>query len=206
MITKEKINRTGQPVNADNKELHYYDLDGTLSSLNSTFDFIYGYLKYSKKYTRLYLGKLIMLVLIYTRTYHPIKSRRLLIMIFFRYLKKEALEEYFEEIYRPIFFNSLTSLGHLLMKDPARADVMLTGCTEIPAKKIAALFGFKKLISTEFFYKNGKIESIKQDTYGNLKIKYISKESERMIYYTDDLRSEKSLISIMDEILEVNKI
>lgn len=33
-----------------NGEIHYYDLDGTLSSLNSTFDFIKAYLKDRKNF------------------------------------------------------------------------------------------------------------------------------------------------------------
>jgi hypothetical protein len=198
--TKEEIGPVPKLVSP---ALHYYDLDGTLSSLNSTFDFIYGYLKNKRKYVRLFLGKSIALFLILTKTYHPVKSRSLLINIYFWNLKTDTLEEYFENVYKPIFLKSLTSLGRSLLNETDKADVMLTGCTEIPAKKIASLFGFKEVISTEFYYNNGKIKGIKTDTYGNFKVKHLLKRKERMIYYTDDLRSEKSLISIMDEIVEV---
>ncbi|WP_373056951.1 HAD family hydrolase [Zunongwangia sp. H14] len=182
---------------------HYYDLDGTLSSLNSTFDFVHGFLRYKKKYGRLFLGRAIAIFLIYTKNYHPIKSRRLLIKIYFKGQKKADLENYFNKVYHPIFMESLTSLGQFLIKDKSSADVLLTGCTEVPAQQIAALFGFKKVICTEFLFKKGSISGIKTDTYGNFKVQFIKEEKEKMIYYTDDLASEGELIPYMDKIVEV---
>lgn len=185
------------------KAEHYYDLDGTLSSLNSTFDFIEGYLRYEKKIIKLYFAKIVMVTLMRLGAYDPYRFRKLVILLLFKGLKKESLEAYFEEIYKPIFMNSLTPLGTSLMENKETADVMLTGCTEIPAIKIGGLFGFKKVIATEFFYKRGKVSGIKTDTYGNYKINYIQKSNQEKIYYTDDLQSEQSLIKIMHEIKEV---
>lgn len=188
-----------QPVNSR----YYYDLDGTISTLNSTFDFINGYLRYKKKFLRLYLGKVIAVFLIRTGNYHPYNSRRLLIDIYFKGLHIDDLEKYFIKIYKPFFLESLTPLGVKLLQNKETADVMLTGCTEIPAKLIGDIFGFKEVISTEFLFEKGKITGIKNDTYGCLKEEFITKSDLRMIYYTDDLKSEESLIKLMDEIIEV---
>ncbi|MDT0690858.1 HAD family hydrolase [Salegentibacter sp. F188] len=185
------------------KTIHYYDLDGTLSTLNSTFDFIEGYLRHSNKFFRLYLTKIIMVTLMRTGNYDPYRSRNLVIILLFKGLQKSKLEKYFEEHYKKKFLNSLTPLGKELLERPETADVLLTGCTEIPAKQIALLFGFKTLISTEFYYKKEKIDGIKTDTYGSNKSRFLEKGGDRTVYYTDDLDSEKSLIPLMDEIVEV---
>ncbi|MDT0642514.1 HAD family hydrolase [Zunongwangia sp. F363] len=190
-------------VVSENAEKHYYDLDGTLSTLNSTFDFAHGFLRYKKKYERLFLGRAIAIFLIYTKKYHPSKSRRLLINIYFKGQKKADLENYFEKVYCPKFMDSLTPLGHTLIGNSNSADVLLTGCTEVPARQIAALFGFRKIICTEFVFKKEKVRGIKTDTYGNFKAQFIIKEKEKMIYYTDDLASEEDLIPYMDKIVEV---
>ena len=186
-----------------NEEIHYYDLDGTLSSLNSTFDFIKAYLKDRKKLFRLFLVKVIMSFLVRARLYHPYKSRYFVINLLFKGLKKEDLEQYYHETYKEMFLSSLTSLGEKVIKRDNSNDILITGCTQIPAELIGKLFGFKEVISTEFNYKNGRIQNIKHDTYGSLKINFVQKKSQKMIYYTDDLQSEKSLINIMDRIIEV---
>ncbi|MDT0646272.1 HAD family hydrolase [Zunongwangia sp. F260] len=182
---------------------NYYDLDGTLSSLNSTFDFIEAYLKYKKKPHRIFLAKAVNKVLRVTGYYDPYKHRSVRINILFRGLKKSHLEDYYEKIYKKRFLNSLTPLGKELLHKALATDVLITGCTEIPAKKIGELFNFKSVISTEFNYAKGKVVGIKTDTFGNLKRKYVSRCGEKMIYYTDDLPSEKHLVDIMDEIVEV---
>ncbi|MBT3464914.1 hypothetical protein HN451_08015, partial [archaeon] len=66
------------------------------------------------------------------------------------------------------------------------------------------IFKFKKVISTTFNYKNGKILSIKDDTYGNLKLNFVKKEKDiKYRYYNDDSFSEDKLKNVMDEIIIV---
>lgn len=187
----------------ENGEIHYYDLDGTLSSLNSTFDFIKAYLKDRNKLFRLLLVRVVMSFLVRVKLYHPYKSRHFVINLFFKGLKKKDLEKYYHETYKAIFLNSLTPLGEKVIKKDNSNDILITGCTQIPAELIGKLFGFKEVISTEFNYKNGRIQNIKTDTYGSLKINFVEKKPQEMIYYTDDLQSEKSLIGMMDQIIEV---
>jgi len=184
-------------------EIHYYDLDGTLSTMNSTFDFITGYLKNRRKLIRLGIVKSFLVSLLYLNKYHPYKSRFMIIEFFFKGLIRTDLEDYFQKEYKPKFLESLTPLGKEIMAKNNEHNVLLTGCTEIPALLIGDLFNFKKIISTSFNYKNDKITGIKNDTYGNLKIDYIQVSHKRKVYYTDDLHSERALVDVMDEIIEV---
>ncbi|MDT0686049.1 HAD family hydrolase [Autumnicola psychrophila] len=191
------------PENNSTREIHYYDLDGTLSTMNSTFDFITMYLKKRKKFFRLYITKTIMVNLMLTKNYHPYKSRYLMISMLFRGLKRTDLEAFFEEHYKDIFLQSLTPLGKKIIFINNENNILITGCTEIPALLIGEIFGFKQIISTTFNYNGDRIKGIKQDTYGNLKINFVNESTSRKVYYTDDLKSEQDLIKFMDEIIEV---
>ena len=80
---------------------------------------------------------------------------------------------------------------------------MLTGCTEVPANEIGKLFGFDKVISTEF-NSGKKLKKIISDTYGNLKIGHIQKKKDqRYIYYTDNTKTENKFIKFVDKVIEV---
>ena len=85
-------------------------------------------------------------------------------------------------------------------------NILLTGCTEIPAEEIGKLFYNMKVICTEFNYDNNKISGIKKDTFGNLKLKYIHKKSsDHFTYFTDDPKTESELMKIMDKNIVVDK-
>lgn len=204
---KEKVIpgfQKNEEIQSSWKTTYYYDLDGTLSNLNNTFAFIEGYLRSNKKFVRFFIASNLLRALVITHTYNPYKHRKFIILVYFRGLKKKDLENYYNKHYKHAFLRSLTLLGKELYENPTSADVMLTGCTEIPAKLIASIFPFKEVISTEFLYKNGKIRGINSDTHGSNKRMFVSKrEKEKAIYYTDDLNSEKSLINFMDIIIEV---
>ncbi|MBT3407423.1 hypothetical protein HOD20_01695 [archaeon] len=184
-------------------ERNYYDLDYTLSNTNSTFDFIFGYLKLNKKvryYYNQFLKKVLSLFF-----FIPFRIRRkILINSQFKGLKKIDLLDYYNSTYKNLFLNNLTKLGNKILKKNNSKSILLTGCTEIPATEISKIFKFKKVISTTFNYKNGKILSIKDDTYGNLKLNFVKKEKDiKYRYYNDDSFSEDKLKNVMDEIIIV---
>jgi len=184
------------------KTRHYYDLDGTLSRLNNTFDFVFGFYLSQNKHIQYFIGKAI-LILIYLNIFLPkVKRRVQAINFLFIGLDRRELEEYFESKYKHIFLATLTPLGKKVIKKDNSKDLMLTGCIEIPARQIAKLYGLE-IICTEFKYQYNKIIGIKKDTYGDLKAKFFKKGNETSIYYTDDVKSEQELIKKMDKVIEI---
>ncbi|MBN2566884.1 haloacid dehalogenase-like hydrolase [Candidatus Woesearchaeota archaeon] len=182
----------------------FYDLDGTLSHLNSTFDFIFGYLQSRRMWLRYWLGRLAHKLAYSLGFGTNARGRSLLITLLFRGLVRDDLVCYYQESYRGLFLARLTALGTRLMKTKARGAVLLTGCTEIPAKEIGKLFGFTTVISTEFSYSKGRIAGITKDTYGDFKMRYITKEKGvRHIYYNDDFITEPKTKEMMDATVEV---
>jgi hypothetical protein len=129
--------------------------------------------------------------------------RRILLILQFWGLKKADLQEFFWEGYKTEFMQTLTELGKTLLENDNTNAMLLTGCTEIPAKAIADIFGFGEVICTEFASRGGRITGIRRDTYGNLKKQYITKGTERLIYYTDDPLTENELEEVVDEIVIV---
>lgn len=58
------------------------------------------------------------------------------------------------------FHETLSGLGEFLLKGNNADAMLLTGCTEIPAKAIADIFGFGEVICTEFASHGGRITGI----------------------------------------------
>lgn len=183
--------------------IYYYDLDGTLSKLNNTFDFIFRYLHRKNIFT--YYIRRLATGIINRLIFLPyVERRKLIIILLFYGIKKQDLEDFYEKEYKKSFMNSLTKLGHDLYNNKKSSGILLTGCTEIPAKAIAKVFGINNVISTEFKCKNGRIIGIKNDTFGNLKLNYVKKNNgDKLTYYSDSLRTENELIKIMDNFILV---
>ena len=187
----------------------FYDLDGTLSTLNSTFDFIEKYHQGKNNRLRLFFCKNVSRILNRTFMSGEMK-RKILIMVYFAGVRVLNLEAFFDEVYRYDFEQSLTLLGQEVLKSQDDSKVLLTGCTSVPAKQIAELFGFKEVISTTLMLKWGRILGISEDTYANKKMKFVkncmekySLKKEDVIYYTDDQDGEKELATLFGEIYYV---
>lgn len=186
------------------KRTEIYDLDGTLSSLNNTFDFMYSYFKYSKRERRYIAAKLIHLIFEKIPFPRYELRRRLMITVLFYNLEKSKLEYFFENTYKIHFLKNLTKLGTEVYKKGVAKDILLTGCIEVPAKQIGNLLGFQTIISTTFNESEGKIKGIMKDTYGNQKKKFIlKKQDDHFTYYTDEPDQEQKLLEIMDKVVIV---
>jgi len=193
------------------KVLEFYDLDGTLSKLNNTFDFLKEYFKekYKVRYFLLYvLDRLLPFIPIDEKF-----KRRFLINILIYGLNSKDMEVFYEKKYKKLFMDSLTPLGkELLNRDKKENIYLLTGCIEIPAKNIANTLGFPKdnIICTTLKIKNNKIKGILNDTFGNYKIIYLQRILKRfnekvyLIYYTDDIKNENKLIELFDVVYLIN--
>jgi hypothetical protein len=188
-----------------NKRIEVYDLDGTLSHLNNTFDFIFSYHYETKHFAVYFLYKLINKIVVYFPFVDYQYKRAFIINFLFFGVSVSKLEAFFDNQYKYYLLSRLTPLGKNLLQKDNSNNVMLTGCTEIPAQQISNIFGFGSLISTTFHISNGRIYGIVGDTYGNLKKHYIEKkEGLHMTYYSDDMVSESDLYEIMDEVVVVD--
>jgi len=189
------------------REVYLYDLDGTISTLNSTFDFVFPYFLFRKKYVRYYSAKFLKKVVeIIPGVPYRLKRKAIILMLFYQ-VDVSSLKSFFEVEYKDAFLQSLTGLGTQVAKQNNEHNILLTGCTEIPAKCIGHLLNFENIISTEFRTVNGRIKGISQDTYGNYKLQFLNKGPEDyFVYFTDDLKTERKLIPVMDEIIEVEPI
>lgn len=182
-----------------------YDLDGTLSKANSTFDFIKLYHQENNKLVRLFFAEVVRKVLNRT-SMTPERKRRVMIRVYFSGLKKSNLEHFFYESYLNYFKKTLTSLGKYVLQQDNHQSVMLTGCTVLPAELLGSYFGFGKTISTTFSYKGEYIKKIDIDSFGNKKIplieQYLVQNSlsfKDVTYYTDDPDSEDQLIKLFND-------
>jgi hypothetical protein len=189
--------------------MEIYDLDGTLSTANSTFDFIKLFHEENRNTLRLFCADTVRRILNRTKM-NPERKRLILIKIYFFGLQKERLDIFFYNSYLEYFKNTLTKLGSEVLLQDNLNSVMLTGCTEIPAKQLGAYFGFKDTICTTFDFKNMKIRGIKQNSFANKKIRLIEEylkqnnlSPNEVIYYTDDPRSESELIKLFGQVVIV---
>lgn len=180
-----------------------YDLDGTLSRLNNTFDFI------EKYHEQTFLGRArIKIARFLRRVFNrlgvsPLLKRRLVINTYFTGLSKKRLDSFYFDFYQEIFLEQLTSLGKKVLEEDNSRNILLTGCTSVPAENISNLFNFSHCISTELSNAADFVGIVSVDTYGDEKIYYIKSllshlgiESSEVEYYTDDVDSEAELIKI----------
>ena len=117
-------------------------------------------------------------------------------------LNKNNLILFFNNTYKRLFLNTLTELGEKVKSNSKESDILLTGCTEIPAILIAKIFCIKNIICTEFLYNENKIIGIKKDTFGNLKVNYFKKDTNlKYRYFTDDIKTEKDICNVMDNVI-----
>lgn len=176
------------------ESITYYDLDGTLSNLNNSYDFAYGYYKYNRKYLRFLLVRTLHFLVKRLYVISLSQRRKIILTAMFYRLNKIDLLEYYRKEYCNLFEKELSPLGRKVKNDDNRAQVMLTGCVEVPAYIIGEYFGFGKVICTTFKSKGSVIKGIDTDTFGNLKAQYIENDqTKNIIYFTDDEKNEGEL-------------
>ncbi len=184
----------------------FFDLDGTISleEFNNTFDFIELYYCYHKCRKKLLL-KYVYTILMILMPYSFIKKRRILINLLFNNIVADDLTKFTKKCYLPIFHTKLNYNVVEKIKEYKKKGyhlVLLTACTEIPAKIISKDLGFDDCISTTFIIKDKKICGVDEDNFGDLKISALEKNLKNReflkecIYYTDDTKNEKKLISL----------
>lgn len=186
--------------------MYIYDLDGTLNSLNSTFDFIKGYHKSRGFKFRISLAEFLRRVM-NRLPLETEKKRKVLINLLFFGIPVDSLEKFYRDIYKEEFISALTELGKAVKGQDNSGNIMLTGCTSIPALAIADLFGFDMVVCTELSVYKGRVTGISLDTYGNKKVMPIKKlltekgiNATDVTYYTDDIKSEDKLTSVFGTI------
>ena len=188
------------------KIINYYDLDGTLSKLNNSFHFAYGYYHYKNIFVRRIVVRVIhsFIELLFFMPYA--NKRRIILTAMFFNIKKESLTSYYNHFYSDFFIKHLTELGEKVIKKDNSEDVLLTGCTEIPANAINDYFGFKKVVFTTFKVKNDRIKGIDIDTFGNYKANYVERKGKNKLrYYTDDEKTEQEIKKKVDEFILVKR-
>jgi hypothetical protein len=171
--------------------IKYYDLDGTLSKLNNSYDFAYGYYKHHKKYLRYIIVRLLHFIVKRIFILSLPVRRKIILTAMFHRLRKDKLLDYYKKEYHLFFEKELSSLGREVKNDDNSKHIMLTGCTEVPAYIIGEYFGFGKVICTTFKSEGDLIKGISIDTFGNYKAQYIQdNKTKYIIYYTDDELTE----------------
>jgi len=186
-----------------------YDLDGTLSTANSTFDFIKLFHQENSNSLRLLCAEGVRRIMNRTKM-DAEQKRTIMIRMYFFGLKKNTLEVFFDTTYLEYFKTTLTELGKEVLQQENHQSVMLTGCTSVPAEQLGQYFGFSETLSTTFHYKNNRVNKIEKDSYGNRKIplikEYIAQNHLTLtdvIYYTDDPESEDELIKLFGKTIIV---
>jgi phosphoserine phosphatase len=190
-----------------NQEMAFFDLDGTIinSCINNTFDFIKMYFEYNNKYLRLNLEKIYRILIMFLPLNEHFKWK-ILIYLMFCNLNYKDLINFADDIYiNKIFkkFNDEVINKIRLYKEKNYKLILLTSCTEIPAKTIASYFNFDECICTLFKKRNGKIIGVEEDTFRDLKISAIKKRGydklepfQNAVYFTDTPKKEENLIKI----------
>ena len=201
----------------------FVDLDGTITSpkINNTFDFIQSFYKYYNFIDLHYyikmitLGILSLIAVVIPIRILKIKIRRLQIITMFKGIDLNQLKGFAETYWINIVRNNLNKKVMEIIDYYRKRKfkiVMLTACTEIPAKLIAKKLKFNDVISTDFIIDNdNKVVGIKNDTFGNLKINEITKkysmaEIREAYYITDNPKDELELLSIFKKVYIINAI
>ena len=187
----------------------FVDLDGTItqSRINNTFDFIWYFYRFNQYKSTTKMKIILKRMFDIVSLIFPFmeeKIRGFQILTLFRgldvdHLKKFAEEHWIKEVYRNLNKNVLDLISSYRKK--GYRIVMLTACTEIPARIIGKNLNFHDVISTTFIVRNNKIEGIKEDTFANLKVKILlSKYPVDVIrnscYITDTPHTEFNLLKV----------
>jgi len=189
----------------------FVDLDGTITRprLNNTFDFIFAFYKYGGyKYKKIkgFVSKLLGLMS-FIMPFARGKIRKYQILVLFRGLDAERVREFVQKHWISNVRENLNSEVIDIISCHRRKGyrlVMLTACTESPARQISESLRFDDVISTTFVVSNGKIVGVNDDTFASSKARVLFGR------YSPDVIKESHYImdspSIESQLLRVFKL
>ncbi|HPR42072.1 MAG TPA: HAD family hydrolase [Candidatus Methanofastidiosa archaeon] len=191
----------------------FFDLDGTVGGpkLNNTFDFIENYLVYKKRRASL-VRKYILTAISRMLPMGGRRRRAFLIASFFKGLSYDELRQYSECCYMPLFMTHANEKVLEIVqreKGDGKRIVLLTACTEIPARTISESLGFDECIPTTFRTADGRIEGVGDDTFNDLKISALERAGlahvmQQSDYYVDDIEAESGLVGRFGRVFKVD--
>ncbi|MBW6442507.1 hypothetical protein K0A97_01845 [Patescibacteria group bacterium] len=188
---------------------YLFDLCGTLSPLNNTWDFIrFVYFKKNKRmlfFWRKLISKIISIIF----KKNPYKSRRLRIKLFYGGFHREELEKMSEEYFNLVFYPSLFKNLKKFLKN--KKKVLFTASPDYPAKKIGELLGFSKkdIYSSVLEFKKSKIctGNLIWDNYLENKARLFEKSNlnKNFIFFTNNLKEDFSLLKYSKKVYLVSR-
>ncbi|MCC7568405.1 MAG: haloacid dehalogenase-like hydrolase [Candidatus Methanofastidiosa archaeon] len=192
----------------------FFDLDGTLTraTLNNTFTFIDAFFVTHHMYRRRALS---WLCKGYCRIRHrDERSRRAAcISWLFSGLSRQKLEDFASGTYLALVKaheNEAVAAALSRHRGAGSKTVLLTACTEIPARAIASSYGIDECIATTFRYDDDRVRGIGCDTYGEGKrvaledAGYTAADLMHATYYVDPEPREDGVISSMGTVWAVD--
>jgi len=190
----------------------FVDLDGVITKpkLNNTFDFVFCFYKVYSCRNR--LKKLIIKVLTFIGILPFIrqKIRKVQILTLFRGLDSQELGQFARRYWIRYVQDNLNKEIVDLIEHYKKGYklVLLTACTEFPAKALGEYLRFHDVISTTFIIENDKIIGIKEDVFGSLKVKAVFKRYPLEVirdscYITDTPRLESNLFKVFKSVYVV---
>ena len=192
----------------------FFDLDGTLTraALNNTFTFVDAFFATHHMHRRRTLS---WLCKGYCRIRHRDERRRRAACItwLFSGLSRQKLEDFASGPYLALVKaheNEAVAAALSRHRDAGNKTVLLTACTEIPARAIASFYGIDECIATTFRYDGDRVRGIGRDTYGEGKrvaledTGYTATDLMRATYYVDPEPREERVISSMGTVWAVN--
>jgi len=196
---RDRVHITCIPNDAlDKSQVVFVDLDGTTTrpSINNTFDFLKGYLRYRYRMLGVLKYKLIgFIVNVLTKIFGLSEyiSRELFLTLCLFGTRREHLYEYAVKCWLKVVKKNLNhALLDLIKKLKSRGYKvsLTTACIEIPACVIARFLGFEDCLATKFKYVKNMVVGISEDTYGYLKLYLIAKKYgtsifKKSVYFVD---------------------
>ncbi len=185
----------------------FFDLDGTLvdSKLNNTFIFIAGYYASRDMQGRLLL-QWAWKACARLGFRDEGERRRWLIGKLFSGISYDDLAHYAKTEYQQNVDARRNEEIYAILgahQDAGDMTVMVTACTEIPARCIAASWGVDTCVCTTFSTNDGIITGVGTDTYGVGKLSalaaagYDNQALSSGIYYVDEPERERDVIAAM---------
>jgi len=177
-----------------------FDLDGTLSTLNSTFDFLRLYYFSNKKFFRSllviitglrFIGPLIIRIFGTYKQFNDTNYARIYLLT--KGLKEKELDRYVP-MYWQEFKKSKTNLCILIdaLLKKGKKIIIATSCPSLPAKYIAKEFNIKDIVCSEY-------ELVQGELTGRLSVKTAQKKSKllkryigknKLVYFSDEIEDD----------------
>lgn len=172
---------------------YVFDLCGTISPLNNTWDFI-RFVYSKKKMNHVFLFKRIITKILSKTNKNPYVSRYKRVKIFFKGMSENELAHYSREYYDHIFKRTIYPKLLKEIQTKNKEDIYLsTAAPSYPANIIGERLGFEKekIFSAKLEFKNNICTGcFVSDNY----IKYKKYPDEIFTFFTDMIKEDISLI------------